>query len=249
MSATPVTHQIEYPDSDGKPMAESPWHMEVMIDLILGLRSRYAKVPDSWVAGNFFLFYEEGNPKARVSPDVMLAKGIKKEKKRPNYLLWEEKPPSLIIEVTSRQTRREDQRVKKPLYEQIGVEEYIFFDPWGEYLRPRLQGYRLENGQYEPIPLQGYGSLLSRTTGLELEPEDLRLRLVDVATGKRLPWPDENAEALARLEAQAHLDAEITARLAAETRAAEEAVARLKAEERIRTLEEELSRLRKGQTG
>ena len=42
MSAMPLERQeIEYPTSDGQPMAERPEHQQVMIDLIQGLRSRY----------------------------------------------------------------------------------------------------------------------------------------------------------------------------------------------------------------
>jgi Uma2 family endonuclease len=90
---------------------------------------------------------------------------------RPNYLLWEETPPSLVVEVTSRKTRREDQGPKKSLYERIGIEEYVLFDPYGDYLRPRLQGHRLVEERYQPIPLAEDGTLLSRTTGLIFRPE------------------------------------------------------------------------------
>jgi hypothetical protein len=110
---------------------------------------------DAWVGANFFLYYKEGNPKARVSPDVLLARGMDRRDRR-NYLLWEEKIPSLIVEVTSRKTRRKDTGLKKEVYERIGVEEYILFDPLGEYLRPQLQGYRLVRGRYQSAhPLGG----------------------------------------------------------------------------------------------
>jgi Uma2 family endonuclease len=267
MSAMPLEQAIEYPTSDGQPMAETHLHRTVMTDLIFGLEGRYAAVPDIWVGGNLFLCYEKGNPAACVAPDVLLAKGVTKWM-RPNYLLWEEVPPSLVVEVTSRKTRREDQGKKKPIYERIGVEEYVQFDPNGEYLRPRLQGYGLEEGRYQPLPLEKDGSLLSRTTGLLFKPEGKRLRLVDAATGEPIPWPEEveaarALEAAARRAAEARAGQEVAARKtaeaarrAAEARAAEEAAARRveeaarrAAEERIRVLEEELSRLRKGQSG
>jgi Uma2 family endonuclease len=219
MGALPLEQEIEYPTSDGQPMAETHEHQTVMIDLILGLRHRYAAVPDVWVGGNFFLCYEKGNPRACVAPDVLLAKGVAKWN-RPNYLLWEERNPSLIVEVTSRKTQRKDQNFKKSLYERIGVEEYVLFDPLEEYLRPRLQGFRLSRGRYQPIRLED-GALLSRTTGLRFQPEGERLRLVDAVTGEPLLWPEE-------------LDA---ARQVAETRART-------AEERLQTLEEELKRFR-----
>lgn len=232
MSAIPLEQEIEYPTSDGQPMAETTLHRQVMVDLIEGLKNRYADTPDIWVGGNLFLCYERGNPAARRAPDVLLAKGVAKWD-RPNYLLWEEVPPSLIIEVTSRKTRSEDLRDKKPLYERLGVEEYVLFDPYGDYLRPRLQGYRLEGRRYQPIPLEEDGSLLSRTTDLTFRPEDKRLRMVDTATGEPLLWPEEEA----------------AARKAAEKRAAKEAQARRAAEEQVRALQMELDRFRQGRNG
>ncbi|HEV7508897.1 MAG TPA: Uma2 family endonuclease [Thermoanaerobaculia bacterium] len=201
------------------------------------------------MGGNFFLYYEEGNPKARVSPDVVLVKGAGKWS-RPNYRLWQEKPPTLIVEVTSRKTRRKDVGPKKSLYERIGIEEYILFDPFGEYLRPRLQGFRLLRGRYQPIPVELDGSLLSRTTGLRMRPEGDRLRLVDSSTGKAIFWPEELLEAHAREEAgrrreEAARQAEAAARQAAEARAQAAEAAQQAAEERLRVLEAELSRLRK----
>jgi Uma2 family endonuclease len=241
--------EIEYPTSDGQPMAETTLHRKVMNDLIHGLEGRYADVPDVWVGGNLFLCYERGNPAAIVAPDVLLAKGVAKWD-RPNYLLWEETIPSLVVEVTSRKTRREDQGKKKLLYEQLGIEELVLFDPYGEYLRPRLQGYRLARERYQPIPLEDDGSLLSRTTSLRFEPEGERLRLVDAVTGESLLWPEE--EPAARRKEAAARRKEAAARQAAEARAAEEIVARqaaearaAEAEERSRALEQELERLRK----
>ena len=199
MNAIPLEHEIEYPTSDGQPMAETLEHQTVMIDLIQGLRSRYADVSDAWVAGNFFLCYESGNPRAHVAPDVMVARGLE-SRPRPNYLLWQEQPPTLILEVTSRSTRREDQGKKKSLYERIGTEEYVLYDPFGEYLRPRLQGFRLEAGRFQPIPLEADGSMRSLTTGLTLRPEGWRLRLVDSLTGQPILWHEETVARLRALE-------------------------------------------------
>jgi hypothetical protein len=221
MNAIPLEHEIEYPISDGQPMAETSLHLAVMFDLIFGLRAHYAAVPDVWVGGNLFLCYEQGNPAACLAPDLLLAKGVTKWD-RPNFLLWEETVPSLVAEITSRKTRREDKTRKQSVYERIGVEEYVLFDPFGEYLRPRLQGYRLAGKLYRPIPLDKDGSLLSRTTDLTFRPEGQRLRMVDNRTGKPLLWHDEISSAFAQ-----------------------ETAAREAAEERLRALENELIRLRK----
>jgi Uma2 family endonuclease len=227
MCALPLEQEIEYPTSDGQPMAETTLHRKVMSTLIGGLERRYADVPDVWVGGNLLLYYERGNPQKSVAPDVLLTCGIAKWD-RPIYLLWEEKPPTLVFEITSRKTRKEDTGTKKNLYERLGVAELVLFDPYGEYLKPRLQGYRLERGRYQPIALNPDGSLDLRTTGLTARPEGERLRLVDTASGEKLLW-DEEIEAWAAQET--------AARQAAEERAAA-------AEERSRALAEELARLR-----
>jgi Uma2 family endonuclease len=230
MSAIPLEQEVEYPTTDGHLRAESLEHQQVMIDFIVGVKIRFADRSDVWVAGNFFLCYRRGNPLAYVSPDVMVAMGVAKRVRR-NYLLWEEEPPSLVLEITSLSTRQEDQGKKKAVYERIGVEEYVLFDPFDEYLRPRLQGFHLTpSGRFQPMPMEEDGALLSRTLGLRLRPEGERLRLVDAVTGLLIPLSDEP---------------EAKARWAAEAKAAEEAAARQAAEERVRTLEAELARLRK----
>jgi Uma2 family endonuclease len=218
MTAIPLYQPpIEYPTSDGKPMGETTLHRKVMVDLIHGLTTRFQNDPEVWIGGNLFLCYRQGDTAAVLCPDVLLVHGIGKRDRR-NFLLWEERPPSLIVEVTSPSTRREDQSKKKGIYEKIGVEEYVLFDPYGESLRPPLQGFRLERSRYEPIPLEPDGTLASRTAGLSLrrEPnrdgEGERLRLVDPATGEGLRWPEES-EALAQRAAV--LEAEL-ARLRSE---------------------------------
>lgn len=245
MSAIPLEQEVEYPTTDGHLMAETPEHQQVMMDLIVGVRIRYADRSDVWVAGNFFLCYERGNPHAHVSPDLMVAMGVAKKVRR-NYLLWEEKPPSLVVELTSRSTRREDLGKKRGIYERIGVEEYVLFDPHQEYLRPQLQGFRLTpEGQFHPIPVDEDGALLSRTLGLRLVPEGERLRLVDAVTGEPILLSDELEparlqEALARQAAEEKAAEEAVARWAAEAKAAEEAAARWAAE--AKAAEEALAR-------
>jgi Uma2 family endonuclease len=220
MSAMPLEQEIEYPTSDGQPMAETTLHRKIMADTIAALERRYADTPDVWVGGNLFLCYEEGNPSAALAPDVLLAKGVSKWK-RPNYLLWQEAPPGLIVEITSRSTRREDLGKKKRIYESIGTEEYILFDPYGEYLDPQLQGYRLMGTRYQPIRATRDGSLASLVTELTFRTEGNRLRLIETATGKPLPWIDELGE---RLDQAERAQAEAEARAAA-------------LEERLRALE------------
>lgn len=220
----PLQNEIHYPESDGRPMGETEIHARVLEDLRFALVRRYAGAPDVYVWGNLFLYYREGDPSGCLCPDIFLIRGVDKKKDNPRrtYKVWEEggRVPSLVIEVTSESTRDEDVE-KKKRYAKLGVEEYFLFDPLGEYLRPRLQGFRLESGRYQALPQRMDGSLESRTTGLILKPEGPQLRLRDKETGELLLTATEEADA--RLE---------------------EAQARRAAEERIRFLEEELKRLR-----
>jgi Uma2 family endonuclease len=228
MCALPL-EEIEYPTSDGQPMAETTLHRKVMSSLIGGLERRYAETADVWAGGNLLLYYLEGRLDKSVSPDVMLARGVHDKHDRDTWLLWEEGvPPTLVFEITSRSTRREDTGRKKDLYEKLGVAELVLFDPFGEYLKPRLQGFRLDRGRYQPIPLSPDGSLDLWTTGLTARIEGKQLRLVDTVTREKLLWEDE-------LE---------TARRQAEERAAAAEQRAAAAEERARALAEELARLR-----
>lgn len=198
MAAIPLQHDdVDYPASDGKPMAESELHQEEMIYLIQALRDRFAEEPDVYVGGNMLFYYVQGDPRSVCSPDVFVTRGIPKKPPRECYKLWEEgRPPCLVIEVTSRTTSREDLNRKKRLYESLGVEEYFLHDPRDEYLRPSLQGYRLLGGRYQEIaPEAADGSLMSRTTALRLRRGGERLRLVDPETGKALPGFEEYREA------------------------------------------------------
>jgi Uma2 family endonuclease len=193
MATVPKT--IEYPTSDGKPMAETLIHRDAMIDLIRTLEESYRDDPMAYVSGNMLLFYEEGNRRRHLAPDVFVVRGIPK-RLRENYLLWEEgKGPDLVIEVTSKSTRREDQEKKRDLYRDVlGVVEYFLFDPLGEYLKPPLQGYRLVDGEYAPIePVDG--RLPSLVTGLHLEAAGTALRLYRPDLGRWLPTDAERAKA------------------------------------------------------
>jgi Uma2 family endonuclease len=200
---SPREAPIDYPTSDGKPMAETPLHRENMTDTIATLEDWFQADADVYVSGNMLMYYVRGDKRRHVSPDVFVARGIPKQKRRPYYLVWEEgQAPHCVIELTSASTRDEDMRDKFTLYEQtLKVPEYFLFDPEGDYLNPQLQGYRLVNGKYvriEPVD----GRLASEVTGLHLERDGERLRLFDPVNKRRLLTRAETRD-LAVAEAQA----------------------------------------------
>jgi Uma2 family endonuclease len=204
---TPTATPIYYPESDGKPMGETDVHIDAVIYLREALRDYFRDDPQVYVAGNMLLYYEEGNPAACVAPDVFVVQGVAKGERR-TYRLWEEgQPPSVVFEITSRGTRLEDLGTKRAVYAMLGVQEYFLYDPLGEYLRPPLQGYRLQEGEYQRILPEANGELISQTLVLELRVQEGGLRLVNPATGERLLTPAE-AQAAHRAEAAAHRAAE-----------------------------------------
>ena len=197
MASAKLGARVFYRESDGKPMAETPIHMEAMFDLITGLQDWFAADPLVYVAGNNFLYFVEGNPRRNVSPDVFVVRGIDKARYRGSYKTWEQggKAPDLVVEVSSKSTRLEDLRKKFDLYrDELKVREYFLFDPLGEYLDPPLQGYRLLEGEYVPIGPEA-GRLPSEAVNLHLEADGAQVRLFDPATGRRLLTRLERIEA------------------------------------------------------
>lgn len=202
---SPPRAEIEYPESDGQPMAETDTHRDEMIDAILSLKEHYRNDPQVYVAGNLLIYYEEGNPEKSVAPDVFVVFGVSKHRQR-TYKLWEEgKAPDVVIEITSAKTRRQDREDKRLLYESLGVPEFFLFDPLNEYLKPPLQGFRLTGEYFTPLkpePLErGSWRLRSEILNLELRAEGSRLRLFDPEIGRYLLSPAE-----ARREAEAEIE-------------------------------------------
>jgi Uma2 family endonuclease len=212
-SKTPGGHEprpVHYPESDGKPMAESDLHRKEMTRLIETLDNFFADRPDIYVSGNLLLYYEEGNPRASAAPDVFVVRGVPK-RDRPIYKLWEEGvAPAVVIEVTSPTTRREDLAKKRTLYARLGVAEYYLYDPLAEYLDPPFQGYRLDGADYRAMATDATGALTSEALGLRLLLVEGRLRLFERQSGAPARSPAERvAEAERRI---AELEAELRRR-------------------------------------
>ncbi len=207
---------ITYPSSDGLPMAESDFQRGPLMYAVEALRIYFRDRPDVYVSGNLFIYYEEGNPQAVVAPDVFAVFGASNQD-RMIYRLWEE-PAALqwVMEITSRSTRGEDQRTKRALYAQLGVQEYWQYDPTGDYLDPQLQGFRLEGTRYESITDEllpdGVRALHSEVLGLDIRLEGGRMYFYDVERDEKLLTHEEAEQR--RREAEAQL-AELAARLRA----------------------------------
>ncbi len=183
----PAPTEPHYPDTDPEPMAETPVHILVMMDLILVLREYFRAFADVCVIGNVFWYYERGNVKARRAPDLMVIRGVDPAGERHAYKEWQHNGarPCFLLEILSEETYKEDMGEKRLLYERLGVREYFLFDPEGLGLEPPLVGYRLRNGVYKLIPAAADGSVLSKELGLRVLTEGDRLALVRPSTKGR----------------------------------------------------------------
>ena len=248
---------VDYPSSDGRPMAESDFQRIPLTYAVDRLRCHFRNHADVYVSGNLLLYFEEGNPGARVAPDVFVVFGVRNVE-RSSYRLWEEsKSPDFVLEITSRATWREDQTSKRELYRRLEVQEYWQYDPTRDYLEPPLQGLDLVDGAYERLPGRelagGTLALRSEVLGLELRLAGRRMRFHDPQTGedlldltetedRRREIEDQRRKAEARVEQEAACRREAAARQAAETRIQQEAAARQAVEARVAELEALLRR-------
>ena len=239
----PAAVPIDYPSSDGQPMAENDAQRSAIMYGIGALARHFKSRQDVYVSGDLLIYYVEGNPRLSIAPDVFVVFGVEK-RERPNYKLWEEgRAPAFVLEVASPSTWRDDLGRKRSLYARLGVREYWQYDPRGEHLPARLQGERLTPSGYVRQPpataRDGTLTLRSRTLGLELRAAPGReMRFRDPATGCDLLSHDEEAEAR-RAEAEARR-AEAEARRAAEARAAAAEARATAAEARMLELEAQL---------
>lgn len=236
-----VEDNIFYPETDGKPMAESDLHREIMF-YIIHLLQRFFAGQKVYVSGNLLLYYEKGNPYKSVAPDCFVVLDADPKQRR-IYRLWEEeKAPTVVLKVSSKNTRGEDLGKKMRLYAQLGVREYFIYDPTAEYLAPPLAAFELTGGGYVPMqPVKeivtvgeltftpGEGEMpeyISQVLGLRLALDERKLLcFYDLKNGQQLLTDEE-----------VRLQAELATR-DAERRAAE-------AEAENVRLREELARLR-----
>ena len=187
-TVTTVVNPLEYPSSDGEPLAETYIHLYAIITTLEVIK-QYLAGQQATVLADQFLYYAQGFPKLRVAPDVMVIFDVAPGG-RDNYKVWEEgQVPRVVFEMTSKSTQKQDQEQKKLLYEQLGILEYWLFDPKGEWIPGQLKGYRLQDEVYQSI-----SDRISQPLQLRLEPEGELLRFYRLDTGAKLLIPTELAE-------------------------------------------------------
>ncbi|MDG3004933.1 Uma2 family endonuclease [Paludisphaera mucosa] len=215
---TPRSDSLLYPDSDGQPMSDDTVQFRWIVLIKEGLEFLFRDRPDVFVAGDLLWYFQEGDPKSRTAPDVMVVFGRSKGD-RGSYKQWAEGgiAPQVVFEILSPGNRVFEMNRKFRIYDDCGVEEYYIYDPDDGV----LQGWLHEGGRLREIPdLKGW---VSPRLGVRFEPgeesESLTIRHPDGSPFRTALEMQEAAEA-ERLRAEAAEGRAEAARLRAERLAA-----------------------------
>ncbi len=219
---------VEYPE--GNWIAQSVWHGDAVSQAAVALKNHFSNREDVLVAMELVVYYECGNDKVCLQPDVQVVFGVQRGN-RSSYKVWEEgKAADFVLEVASPSTADKDARHKAQEYARIGVREYWRLDPTGSLLATPLEGWEANGGGYHPAQAVASGArggwLRSRALGLELrsQRQDGATVLVfrDPLTGEEFNGDLGEAERLRRA-AEERASAEAKLRQSAEELASAEA--------------------------
>ena len=193
--------EIFYPESDGKPIVETDFHVGTILHLYAALKAFFSRQNDVVVIADMMFYFEESNPRKVIAPDVMVVRGVDNYSRR-TFKLWEEKVPDVVFEISSRGTWKEDLQKKYLLYQSLGVKEYYVFDPEYDYLKDQpLIAYHLTGTSFEEMKVKR-GRIFSPALGLEIVDTGTTLRLFNPETKRFLPTMEELASEVNELKAE-----------------------------------------------
>jgi len=121
---------IQYPESDGKPMAENTEQFHWITMLAGNIEAMYAEDPNVFVGGDLLWYPLQGDADTRYAPDVFVVFGRPKGR-RGSYRQWEENdiPMTVVFEVWSPRNTVEEMGEKLAAYDEWGVQEYYVLNP------------------------------------------------------------------------------------------------------------------------
>lgn len=206
-----------FEDDSEETLVGSSIHQGAIVALTEGIDDCAARRDLPWFVGNqlTLVFPRQGErPPAQPAPDICVHPALTRAP-RTSSLVAVDGPSALIIEVTSPSTAlKRDLNMNsgagKPLlYEAIGVQEYLVFDPHGEYLGAQVWARRLGPHGYAPWQPADDGRWHSQTLGISFAPHGFLLRVHD-HDGTLVPLHQELRDENAALRAQlAALEAEL----------------------------------------
>jgi Uma2 family endonuclease len=161
-----ILPKVELVEEDNQNL-ESDWHCHCMSLLLESIRFHFRQRDDYYAGGDMFIYFSEQQARDRDfrGPDFFYVDGVPREPLRRFWVVWQEggRYPNVIIELLSPTTAVGDRTTKKDVYEKtFRTPEYYCYDPATE----RLEGWRLTNRRYQPIPAGEDGRLWSEELGL-----------------------------------------------------------------------------------
>jgi Uma2 family endonuclease len=205
--------KIDYPDSDGQPMADNTKQFRWIVVIKENLELLYVADPQVFVAGDLLWYPVEGDNTIRQAPDAMVVVGRPKGD-RGSYRQWQEDniAPQVVFEILSPGNRVGEMLRKLGFYDRHGVEEYYIYDPdrleltgllRGEqglevieaingWVSPRLQiRFQIIDQGLEIYRPDGQRFLTYSELGLELEQERSRVQALESKLRELGVNPDE----------------------------------------------------------
>lgn len=158
VTATQPRPAVEYPESDGAPIAENTLQYQWIVTITGGIEYLFADDPDVFVGADLFWYPVEGRPDIRIAPDTVVAFG-RPRGHRGSYRQWEEGgvPLHVVFEVLSPSNRFGEMSRKYEFYRRHGVEEYYIFNP--DPLKTELAGFvRQQDALVEVARMDGHVS-------------------------------------------------------------------------------------------
>ena len=164
---------INYPESDGKPMADNTKQFHWITVIKQNLDWFFAQDPQVFIAGDLFWYPVEGRPNIVTAPDVLVVFGRSKGD-RGSYKQWEENniAPQVVFEILSPSNSKTEMEKKLIFYDRYGVEEYYIYDPDYQQLEGWLRG---DNNSLENIPT--IFNWVSPRLGIRFEQSERELKL------------------------------------------------------------------------
>ena len=175
-----VSESIEYPESDGLPLADNTVQFRLITTIHGGLD---VLLSDTFVAADLLWYPVEGDPTTSAAPDVMVAFDRPKGERR-SYKQWEEDDvaPQVVFEIASPSNSLKELEDKKfKFYRKHGVEEYYLFDPDRQTLKGWLRdadGSDADSSDEESLqPIAEMNGWVSPRLKVRFEVEDGELQL------------------------------------------------------------------------
>ncbi|MGF1518029.1 MAG: Uma2 family endonuclease [Nodosilinea sp.] len=206
--------QIDYPDSDGQPMADNTKQFRWIVVIKENLELLFADDPQMFVAGDLLWYPVEGDNTIRQAPDAMVVMGRPKGD-RGSYRQWAEGgiAPQVVFEILSPGNRFGEMLRKLGFYDRYGVEEYYIYDP------DKLELTGLQRGEAGLEVIDAIDGWVSPRLQIRFQMADSGLEIYR-PDGQRFLTYTELGQLLEQERERAEQERERADRLAAQLRAA-----------------------------